>query len=123
MGATCAGHVTEKALTASCKNWSSARRRAKASTTVLAQEDGREQLGAAAAWRTSLHRHPPDDLSCCVGIAAFDGFWQCQVRYRASILRWFALHRSYCVSHVMLLYVVTDEAHDRHQLFLALAQA
>jgi hypothetical protein len=46
MGATCAGHVTEKTLTASCK---------KASTTVLAQEDGREQLAAAAARRISLH--------------------------------------------------------------------
>ena len=44
-GATCVGHVTEKTLTASCK---------KASTTVLAQEDGREQLVAAAARRISL---------------------------------------------------------------------
>jgi hypothetical protein len=42
--------------------------KAKASTTVLAQEDGREQLAAAAAWRTSLHRHPPDDVSVALGL-------------------------------------------------------
>ena len=73
MGATCAGHVTE---------------RAKASTTVLAQEDDGNNLRQLPLGGPRFpNRHPPDDVSVALGLPLFDGFLQCQVRYRASILR------------------------------------
>jgi hypothetical protein len=89
---------------------------------VLAQEDGREQLAAAAAWRTSLHRHPPDDLSVVLGLPLSTDFGNA----RSGIaLQSFddLLCIVLIVSLTLCFYVVTDEAHDRRQLFLALAQA